>query len=801
MSTGTIALADSYAKTVPRELTAAAAQTLMKLIMNPESPGLHVEPIQQSADPRIRSIRVNRQYRILAFHLPKEGRDHWVVNGVYDHDDAYRIARDLYLRINPATGATEFRDDPARDSVVTDPSAEDSDFKRRVAEEVARRLAEREEHEARRRAEQEEAAPESDPDDPAAEPGNPSDRSRPEQPAGPVLHQSVEDLVDRLGIDRELAEKAVVADEDALLALAASAPGWQGAALLELATGESLDRVREMFSTGVTGGTPVGVPSRTDDVVDSLNSDKSKDRFRLIEDDKELSRVLASGDFAEWRVFLHPEQRTYVDVRTRGPYRLTGGAGTGKTVVLVHRAVKLARDGEKAGGIPRIVLTTFTRNLADSLSDQVRLLDATVPRAASLGGEGIHVSGVDRLVHGIVSRSREVAAAMETVLGWSTTSPSFARKAADWEVAVAAAGYVSEQPHLSPEFLATEYGEVILPHRVVDEAAYLRVARSGRGTRLGRKQRRGVWEIVSRYREAGMRQGSIDYDEAAAIAAAVLDAGAEAGKGRPADHVLVDEGQDLRPTQWQFLRALAAPGPDDMFIAEDSHQRIYSNPVRLGRYGIAITGRSRRLKLNYRTTAQNLAFAVSVLEGGEFDIAAMENEDELTGSEPGVFRSARSGPVPQLIPNDTLTEELETVATLLNTWAEEVLEEDLDPSTIGLLTRWVGTRDLLVRALDERGIKVAPVDRNDARSGAPLAMTFHRAKGMEFSRVILFGIDEGSVRRLSPTAGYDEQAVESAELQERSLLYVGASRARDRLAVTWNKEPSPLLRLADGESA
>lgn len=799
MSTGTIALADSYSKTVPRELAAAASQTLVKLMMNPESPGLHVEPIQQAADPRIRSIRVNRQYRILAFHLPRDGKDHWVVNGVYDHDEAYRIARILYLRINPITGATEFRDDPAPTSTAADPSFEDSAFKRRVAEEVARELAEREEREARERAAQEVGAGSDDaldaaPDDPAAE-------DRAPQSSGPVLRVSVEDLVDELGIDREVAEAAVLADEDALLALAASSPTWQGSALLELATGETLDRVREMYSTGVTGGTPIGVPSGTDDVVDSLNSEKSKDRFRLIRDDKELSRVLASGDFAKWRVFLHPEQRTYVDVRTRGPYRLTGGAGTGKTVVLVHRAVKLARDGEKSGRTPRIVLTTFTRNLADSLSDQVRLLDATVPRGATLGGEGIHVAGVDRLVHGVVSRSRQVAGPMETVLGWSTTSPSFARKAADWEVAVAAAGHTPDQPHLSPEFLATEYGEVILPHRVTDEATYLRVARTGRGTRLGRRQRREVWEIVTRYREDGMRSGSIDYDEAAAIAAAVLDATAEAGKGRPADHVLVDEGQDLRPAQWQFLRALAAPGPDDMFLAEDSHQRIYSNPVRLGRYGIAITGRSRRLKLNYRTTAQNLAFAVSVLEGGEFDIAAMEEEGAEPTQEQGTFRSARSGPVPQLMPNDTLAGELETVAGLLSTWIDEVLEEDLDPSTIGLLTRWVGTRDLLVRALDERGIKVASVDRNEARSGAPLAMTFHRAKGMEFSRVILFGIDEGSVRRLSPTAGYDEQAVESAELQERSLLYVGASRARDRLAVTWNKEPSPLLGLAGGADA
>ena len=83
-----------------------------------------------------------------------------------------------------------------------------------------------------------------------------------------------------------------------------------------------------------------------------------------------------------------------------------------------------------------------------------------------------------------------------------------------------------------------------------------------------------------------------------------------------ADHVLVDEGQDLGPAHWQLLRALVGEHADDLFIAEDSHQRIYGQRVVLSQFGIRIVGRSQRLTLNYRTTAQNLAYAITVLEGG-----------------------------------------------------------------------------------------------------------------------------------------------------------------------------------------
>ena len=792
MSDGIISISETFLDSIPRELAGQVASAVNILRTNPESPGLHVEPIHQSKDARTRSIRVTKQYRLLAFRLNSSGQDLWLLEGVYDHDDAYRRARTLYLRVNPVSGTTEIRTD--EESVREgDRGFSESEVRARAAELAAQQIAEHQQAESERR-----TAAERETEGEAAGSADAADA-----PAGPVLAVTEQELVEVLGLDPDLATQAVDADESTLLDLAAKAPTWQGSALLDLATGTSHEEVRAAYHTGASGGSEVGTPSETSTLVDSLKASGSRATYRLLEDDDALATILATKDFAKWRVFLHPEQQTYVDVNTRGPYRLTGGAGTGKTVVLVHRAVRLQKKAAAEGREARIVLTTFTRNLAASLEDQVRSLDADAPRTDALGKPGIHVTGVDRMTHDVVNSARGLDTIMREVLGWGSSAPKYSRAARDWHEAVAAAAATGrirdvEQPHASMSFLEDEYREVILPHRITDEAGYLRVARGGRGTRLGRNQRREVWAAVAAYREAGSRIGTLDWDETSAVAAAVLDRQAQETGQRLADHVLVDEGQDLRPTQWQFLRALVADGDDDMFIAEDSHQRIYSNPVKLGRYGINIRGRSRRLKLNYRTTVQNLDFALGVLRGGTFDIAAMEDEADAPevphGNDTGRFRSARSGPEVTLIRAADLGDEFEKVAGLLRGWIEDLQERGEDLSTIGILTRWGSTRDLVVRALDERGIPVASVDRNIAyRRSTPLAMTFHRAKGMEFSRVLLFGINAKSV--FAPRAGqaYDEQAREVLELQERSLLYVGASRARDQLAVSWDGESSPLL--------
>ena len=325
--------------------------------------------------------------------------------------------------------------------------------------------------------------------------------------------------------------------------------------------------------------------------------------FAWIENNEELRRVIEGGDFGAWRVFLHPEQRKYAKRSYSGPFRLSGGAGTGKTVVLLHRARMLAR--REPGS--RILLTTFTTNLADQLRADLDRLDPALPRAAGLGEPGISVYGIDAMASAVLRRAgADVATDAAAVLGVATTQVLGRTPGTAWREALDAAGGQLPAALRSPQFLAAEYAQVVLPNRIMSREAYYKVRRPGRGVALDRAKRAAVWDVIEAYRAQARIAGSVDFPEAATIAAVHLRRAADMNGEYVADHVLVDEGQDLGPAHWQLLRALAGEHADDLFIAEDSHQRIYGQRVALSQFGIRIVGRSQRLTLNYRTTAQNL---------------------------------------------------------------------------------------------------------------------------------------------------------------------------------------------------
>ena len=190
--------------------------------------------------------------------------------------------------------------------------------------------------------------------------------------------------------------------------------------------------------------------------------------------------------------------------------------------------------------------------------------------------------------------------------------------------------------------------------------------------------------------------------------------------------MLVDEGQDLSPSHWQLLRALVDEHPNDLFIAEDSYQRIYGSRVVLGRYGVAIVGRSQRLTLNYRTTAQNLHYAMTILEGGEY--VDLEDEPEATG-----YRSARTGPAPTVEAVDSLADELQVIVRHVRAW----VDGGDAPDTIAVLVPDRFHRDRVVTALTEHGVDARAVDRDRPPAGRVPVLTMHRAKGTEFSKVVL----------------------------------------------------------------
>ncbi|KIU18571.1 3'-5' exonuclease [Mycolicibacterium llatzerense] len=711
-----------------------------KLAADDTQPSLHIEPLHVAVDPRVRTGRVDLHYRAVLFRVDdKSSGPTYIYMGTWGHDDAIKLAERATLRVNPINGTLE--------GLIGEMAPAETDTVTTVSERKAK-------------------------------------------PALSYLAgvgYTLADLTDGLGINSVLASKVMEApDESALLEVAAEGLEWEGSALLELATGVSIESIRENHGFGKG---PVDTSLDEDQqIIAALERPASKMQFAFIEDNEELRRVIEGGDFAAWRTFLHPEQRKFVekDFEGSGSFRLAGGAGTGKTVVVIHRARRLARANPEA----RIILTTFNATLAQGLKSDLKSLDPGLRIADKPGEVGVYVGGIDALGRDVLHRSGDSAAeASQRVFG---TIVEFGSKRthsdAVWREVTQTVDTGLDAKLATPTFLDAEYVAVFLANRITTLEQYAKIARSGRGVRLSRPQRIAVWKLVEAYRRHSQMDETISFPEVLALAAEALRVRTERDGTHLADHVLVDEAQDLHATHWALLRALVAGGANDLFIAEDSHQRIYGSPVVLSRFGINIRGKSRRLTLNYRTTAQNLHFAVSVLSGAEY--RDLEQGEESTSE----YRSARNGPVPELVPCADVADELQTVADKVRSW---LADGDVEPESIAVLTRSQDERDRFVRGLGERGVTARAVDKNAPTPGQPLVMTMHRAKGMEFSRVVLVGADEKHVPSPATLRNVPDEERAEALLRERSLLYVASSRARDALVVTWSGKRSELLGTAN----
>lgn len=707
---------------------------LEKLAEDDSTYGLRVKKMKQAVDPRARTARIDKSWRAVLYLLEDKHQERtWVFAGAWEHDVAIERARTLKVSLNEVNGAVELIAETmpgtSRGQAPVPPPS--------YATPTASRFLDQ-------------------------------------------FNYSLTDLVDELGFAPSVANQLLdAASEDEILRLAESLENaWEQDAALSLATGTSIDEIKE----GLHLQAPVVDDAASEDekILRALANDVSRMQFTFIDDNEELRKIIEDGDFAAWRVFLHPEQARYASGDYGGPFRLSGGAGTGKTVVLLHRARHLIARNPEA----RVVLTTFTRALAENLRQDLLLLDPRIRLASELGEPGVLVRGVDQL--GAAIRQKAGVAFAQTagiVLGDARSRiRQINGNRVGW---AAAAGAAAELPTaLAAEtFLEEEYLQVVLPARITSRDEYLATRRPGRGIPLDQKKRDAVWSVIERYRDNARSSASLSYAEVAEIGAAWLDMYGETA-GILADHVLIDEGQDLAPSQWKMLRALARSGRNDMFIAEDAHQRIYGHPVVLSRCGVSIVGRSRRLTLNYRTTAENLAFAIRSLANENF-IDAEGTLADVTG-----YHSARRGPAPSVIGAQDDEEQLARVCDLVEQWAGD---DAVEPGTVAVLAR-TNDRAVAVRdALAARGIPANHVKSAQATSDRVLTLTMHTAKGMEFSRVVLFDVSDGVVpsRWMLDNAAPEERA--EVLLHERSLLYVAASRARDALAVTWCGVPSPLL--------
>ena len=803
-------------------LRAKIGPFISKLSTMSTSTGLHLEPIRGSRDRRVRTARVTDFYRAVLFELTADGEVVYVIHGIWPHDEAIKIAESVTVHVNPRNGITEVVN--VGDLIGLDPRAVEEARRtaqaelaaaQREADEIARETARIQAANAEARRRNEEAVRGADAGSaPTQAPGEPvgtgSQRGEEETAAGmavgaaavpgaivvPSRDQApvwpdgltVEMLHDELGIDVRLGAAALAAQrESQLLDLASTARvAWQGEALLNLATGATIEEIREDF--GLRPSRDVAAEPTDADLIAGLRTRAARSTFTWLESDEDLRRAIEGLSFAEWQLFLHPQQRALVERRANGPMRVSGGAGTGKTVIAVHRAVELAKRDKADGQEPRILLTTYTRNLADDLRRQVAQLEPRLPFTEKLSEPGVMVSGLDRVARMILQQAgARISPIAQEVIGQPRGRVLTYPRENVWQEVLTLMGDELPEGLRSADFLESEYELIVLPQRVTTLKQYLRVRRPGRGVALDRSKRAAVWKAMERYRDRSADLGVTSFDEQLALAAAWLDHEAALDTPRPFRHVLVDEAQDLTPAHLQLLRALVEPGPDDLFLAEDSHQRIYGKKITLSHYGIQVRGRSRRLTRNYRTTRQNLDVAFGILDPGTY-------EDMEGQAEEHHYVSPRSGPEPLLLHATDRADELSKAAELLTVWLEQDRDsEDSAPESIAILVRDRYQRDAVVNGLAQHGVEVRAVDREAAGRGRPVVMTMHRAKGLEFRKVLLVDVSKNAIPRPLRDQQYSDADRDDALLRERSLLYVAATRARDQLAISWSGEASPLI--------
>ncbi|MFD5024740.1 UvrD-helicase domain-containing protein [Streptomyces sp. NPDC058373] len=481
----------------------------------------------------------------------------------------------------------------------------------------------------------------------------------------------------------------------------------------------------------------------------------TRTRIAVVTASEELRDIL-DKPFEAWRVFLHPSQhKVAYRPSYSGPAQVTGGPGTGKTVVALHRVRHLLRhlrEGE------RILLTTYTTSLVAALRNGLSgLVEDEELR------DRVDIMTVDSFAGRIVSTSRRPIRSQE--------------ETARWEAAAVATGYTG-----TPQFLAQEYKHVVLAQDIRDAEAYAGAVRKGRGSALPASARALVWRTIQEFTERLAADHLRTYLGTCAEAADRLRA-----TGPRYRHVVVDEAQDLHPAQWRLLRAAAPERPDDLFIAGDPHQRIYDCKVSLKGVGVRVAGRTTRMRKNYRSTHEILSWSTALLHGRPFeDLADDSRHDTLLG-----YRSSLRGNGPEAHQADTSEAELAALTARVRGW----LDNGVRPSEIGVTARFKKNGDQAVEALRAAGIPAARLQGGTAPADAVNVGTMHAFKGLEYRYVAVIGVREGALpypKAITPPE-IDGLQHETDLLAERCLLFVACTRARDGLYVSWTGEPSPFL--------
>ena len=683
-------IADTFTDSLARltgDEQKAVKTAAFDLQMNPAHPGLKLHQVDRAKDKDFWSVRVSRDIRLIVHRTASS----FLLCYVDHHDAAYQWAERRRLEPHPMTGAAQLVEIRETVREIQVPRYVQVDVPASSQDAVA---------------------------------GGPTARTA-------IFAGASNDDLLSYGVPVEWLNDVRAATEDSLLDLADHLPGEAAEALLQLATGGAPDRP----VPAAAGADPFAHPD-------------AQRRFRVIADVDALERAL-DYPWEKWTVFLHPAQRQLVEREYRGPARVAGSAGTGKTIVALHRAVHLARAHPES----RVLLATFSDALAAALRTRLKRLIGNEPKIA------------ERLeVHSMSGIGRRLYAA----------SVGRLNLAADEDIREllrhAAAGV--EGHRFGAHFLWTEWSTVVDAWQLASWEDYRDVQRLGRKTRLSEKQRELLWSIFSRVRSALAEQGRLTEPGMFVRLAVKM---AEEAVHPPFDFCVIDEAQDVGVAELQFLAALGGGRPNSLFFAGDLGQRIFQTPFSWRALGVDVRGRSHTLRINYRTSHQIRRQADRLLPP---ELTDVDGNAERRGATVSVF----NGPAPEVRTFDSPEDETEALAD----WLRARQREGYAPQAIGVFVRSPEQIERALSAVQAAGMRSVQLDDGfGGVSGSVAVGTMHLAKGLEFRAVAVAACDEEVI----PLQARIERVGDDADLEEvygteRHLLYVACTRARDRLLVT-----------------
>lgn len=653
---------------------------------DPTSPGINYENINGARDSNLKSVRLDRDWRGIVFK-PTSG-DVYVLLYVDHHDAAYRWAENRKLAINPVTGAMQL--------VLLESVTEAASDKPVPKEAVTSGL-----------------------------PGGGS--------AAPLFASLGDRELLSLGVpEASLPMVRAVASDEQLDALQAQLPIEAYEGLFLVAAGDTINQILAARETRVDREVD------TADFAAALVTPESQSRFVVVNDDEAMMAIM-NAPLEQWRVFLHPTQNKLASGDRSGPVRVLGGAGTGKTVLAMHRAKWLAENRTPAG--KRVLFTTFTRNLAGDIEHNLK----TLCGAGTLAK--LEVRNLDAWVHGFMRMQK-----LEHRIVYDRKQDG-AQQA--WQAAMAVRDTKLDLPN---DFYEQELEQVVLAQGITTLDAYRTARRTGRGVVLSRAKRDAVWPVFEEYRGQLASRKLKEVDDAYRE---VTDLLATAAPVSDYSAIVVDETQDFGPQALKLLRALIAAGPNDLFFVGDGHQRIYSrNRAAMSKCGIDIRGRSKKLYLNYRTTDEIRRHAVALLEGCEVDDLD-DGHDETKR-----YKSLSHGPEPQFSTVDGLEGAAQVALKFIRAW--QASRQDGASPSICVIASSEKNREAMSSQLQRAGLSTVTIsaqsNHGDRRDAIHVA-TMHRAKGLEFDVVVV----------VAPNSylGDPEETQ-----NQRKLLYVALTRAK-----------------------